>query len=335
MLDLMAANAKEMPLYLHVVQRVLRDMRTQQQHTNGGFVYADFKRRMAETSLQSLQSGPLQQRLDTLESFMPKQQTLADLSGTKDPKSKTRKAGTSWSPEVSKLGDLQTLFLSLLIIFPSQASRLTIVDLSCPCVTPAMACSLFGICLSLFLEKDSSIGRVVALDEAHKYMGDAESSGSEALTNSLLETIRLQRHLGTRVIISTQEPSISPKLLDLCSLTIVHRFSSPDWLRTLHKHLAGASAIARLLKETSDASELDVGTVSVSAVDPLAGLFSKIVGLQVGEALLFAPSAAVGSMSAGTRGADSNGIIRLGNGIVKIRVRTRITADGGKSVLAN
>lgn len=198
-----------------------------------------------------------------------------------------------------------------------------------------MACSLFGICLSLFLEKDSGIGRVVALDEAHKYMNDAESSGSEALTNALLETIRLQRHLGTRVIISTQEPSISPKLLDLCSVTIVHRFSSPDWLTTLRQHLAGASRTARLLKETSDTSGHDVDTVSITTVDPLAGLFSEIVNLQVGEALLFAASAAVGSASAGTMGADSSGVIRLGNGIIKIRVRTRITADGGRSVLAN
>lgn len=104
MLDLMAASGKEMPLYLHVVQRVLRDMRLEQQQTSGHFVYADFKKRMAEASLQPLQSGPLQQRLDTLESFMPKQQTLVEppveLSGTKKSRNKTANAGTDWSAKV-------------------------------------------------------------------------------------------------------------------------------------------------------------------------------------------------------------------------------------------
>lgn len=50
----------------------------------------------------------------------------------------------------------------------SQAGELTIVDLSCPCVTVEAASSLFDLCLSLFLEVKSHIGKVVALDEAHK-----------------------------------------------------------------------------------------------------------------------------------------------------------------------
>jgi hypothetical protein len=45
---------------------------------------------------------------------------------------------------------------------------LTIVDLSCPCVTPEGACALFNMALSLFLEQQTTVGRVVALDEAHK-----------------------------------------------------------------------------------------------------------------------------------------------------------------------
>lgn len=119
-----------------------------------------------------------------------------------------------------------------------RSGQLTIVDLSCPCVTAEMACSLFNICLSLFLEqKADDVGRVIALDEAHKYM--TNSAECQALTEPLLATIRLQRHLGARVIIPTQEPTISPKLLDLCSVTIVHRFTSPDRLTALGRHLAG------------------------------------------------------------------------------------------------
>lgn len=202
-----------------------------------------------------------------------------------------------------------------------------------------MACSLFNICLSLFLEQDGGVGRVVALDEAHKYM--TESPESVALTNSLMETIRLQRHLGTRVIVSTQEPSISPKLLDLCSVTVVHRFSSPDWLRTLKDHLAGASSAAsRLLQQPEQPSsgqrgkKLDICTVQIGTADPLMDLFGVIVNLRVGEALVFAPSA-IGGCDAGGDSMDAGSrFLRLGNEILKIQIRARVTADGGRSVIA-
>lgn len=62
----------------------------------------------------------------------------------------------------------------------NKAGKLTIVDLSCPCVPAQTACSLFNICLSLFLEQESKIGRVVALDEAHKFMG----GGTEGATKN-------------------------------------------------------------------------------------------------------------------------------------------------------
>lgn len=68
------------------------------------------------------------------------------------------------------------------------------------------------------------------------------SVASEHFTESLLQLIRQQRHLASRIIIATQEPTISPKLLDLCTFTIVHRFSSPSWLETLRKHIAGLSS---------------------------------------------------------------------------------------------
>ena len=198
-----------------------------------------------------------------------------------------------------------------------------------------MACSLFNICLSLFLEQSSSVGRVVALDEAHKYMN--ESSDSTALTESLLATIRLQRHLGARVFISTQEPTISPKLLDLCSVTIVHRFTSPDWLRTLQKHLAGVSSASKMLRQVEDedgsASSVDdssddgVEPLMLGSSNPTLELFSWIVRLRIGEAFVFAPSAVIG--------VDRSGEVkRLGHGALKVRIRNRVTEDGGKSVMA-
>lgn len=53
-------------------------------------------------------------------------------------------------------------------IFKAEPGNLTIVDLSDPFVDPASACVLFDICIALFLEDRTAVGRVVALDEAHK-----------------------------------------------------------------------------------------------------------------------------------------------------------------------
>jgi hypothetical protein len=150
------------------------------------------------------------------------------------------------------------------------------------------------------------------------------SSEASTLTETLLATVRLQRHLGTRIIISTQEPTVSPKLLDLSSVTIVHRFTSPEWLRTLEGHLAGAAS--KLLENEDDEAE---GAVQGSVAKKI---FGEIVKLRVGEALLFSPSAIVGVDDAGKTGTE--GLKRLGSGYLKIRVRSRLTTDGGKSVMA-
>ena len=59
-----------LPLYLHVVQRILRDLRVTQQKTDTGFNYTAFKRSLALENLTEMQLAPLKQRLETLESFM-------------------------------------------------------------------------------------------------------------------------------------------------------------------------------------------------------------------------------------------------------------------------
>ena len=90
-----------------------------------------------------------------------------------------------------------------------------------------------------------------------------------ALTESLLSVIRQQRHLATRIIIATQEPTISSSLLDLCSTTIVHRFTSPAWLEALEGHLAGLSMEGEASKEKlrrlfRHIVELNAGQVRIS-----------------------------------------------------------------------
>ncbi|EGY20124.1 uncharacterized protein VDAG_02140 [Verticillium dahliae VdLs.17] len=341
MLNLMAVGAGNVPLYMHVVTRILREMRISQQNSGQPFKYSQFKATMNKEDLQVAQSVPLQQRLDTLESFMA---SSAILSKKQKKAMKTTEAN-NWTP------------------CPSQ---LIIVDLSCPCVTSDMACSLFNIALQLFLEGDKSVSRVVALDEAHKYMRDS-SPESCIFTENLLGVIRQQRHLGTRVIISTQEPTISPKLLDLCSVTIVHRFTSPDWLRTLQKHLAGVSSLVPAENEGTEAKKNHgrpgVHPITVRGRDPAAELFSLIVNLCTGQALVFSPSSIIGSKdldrgcTGGNKGVkiddtdssddsssgndsseDSDRTLeaaeRLSHRVLRVNIRARLTSDGGRSVMA-
>ena len=129
---------------------------------------------------------------------------------------------------------------------------------------------------------------------------------SKALTESLLSAIRQQRHFGARIVISTQEPTISPHLIDLCSMTVIHRFTSPEWFNVLRKHIS--------IDQEKDVS---------------AELFEQILNLRVGEALVFAPSALLSGKRDGSQGAR-----RLGSDLLQIKVRKRLTWDGGKSIVS-
>jgi hypothetical protein len=81
-LDLMAVSQDDgpMPLYLHTVHRILREMRTEQQKTEIAFDYQNFKRRLMDSAMSPTQLGPLNQRLDTLESFMPRQTAVGQVA---------------------------------------------------------------------------------------------------------------------------------------------------------------------------------------------------------------------------------------------------------------
>ncbi|OMP86947.1 hypothetical protein BK809_0007033 [Diplodia seriata] len=271
MLALMAFNEStgKVPLYMEVINKILRSMAIAGKHRQA-FDYRHFIRLLNEEKLSPDQKGPMNLRLQLLESFMDTKNTSFD-------------------------------------DFKPAPGSLTIVDLTDPFVDTSTACTLFDICLSLFLEDTSSVGRVIALDEAHKYM--TSSSAAERFSDSLLTCIRMQRHAACRIIIATQEPTVSPKLLDLCSITIVHRFTSPAWLAMLRSHLSGICSMA------------------ANTDGELREIFEEIVTLKVGESLLFSPSAIVGVD-------DGRVAKRLGMEVLRFKTRPRLTDDGGRSALA-
>lgn len=110
-------------------------------------------------------------------------------------------------------------------------------------------------------------------------------------------------------MIATQEPTLSPQLIDLCNVCIVHRFNSPAWFHILKNHLAGASTS----QDNKDAST--------------DKLFEKIVALRTGEAFVFCPTALLDVR-------DGN-VFRLQHGFIRIKIRARCSTDGGKSIMAS
>ena len=134
------------------------------------------------------------------------------------------------------------------------------------------------------------------------------SPASLNFTQRLLGTIREQRHNGTRVVVATQEPTISQPLLDLCTTSIIHRFTSPAWFKSIRNHLGAASALG------SNAAQRQT-------------MFDQIMELGVGESLLFSPAATLFLT-------DNGEVCNLGGTALEMRTRTRVGQDGGMSILA-
>jgi hypothetical protein len=113
----------------------------------------------------------------------------------------------------------------------------------------------------------------------------------------------------------------------------VHRFTSPAWYKILEGHLAAALIGKR--KESRKKQEDDSGYQRVD-------LFEQIVHLGTGEALVFCPTALLDVVPSDV--ADANGIRdtetydevvqELGARYIKMKVRNRLTTDGGQSILS-
>ncbi|KAI6835259.1 hypothetical protein KC340_g5551 [Hortaea werneckii] len=234
------------------------------------FTFAEFEERKDAKGFKEGQASMLNMRLDLLKSFM--NESLTSQEG----------------------------------LFKTHPGHLTIADLTDPFLDASTVCMLFDICLALFKQNRPSSGLVIGLDEAHRYLN--KSTVADAFTESLVSTIRMQRHNATRVIIATQEPTISERLLDLRSISIVHHFNSPAWYTAIKDHLGGASALT-------------------TSVDEGKKMFETIVDLRVGESLVFSPSAYLRE--------DKGQVMKLGSGFVKMQTRLREGVDAGRSEMAS
>ena len=110
--------------------------------------------------------------------------------------------------------------------------RLLIIDVRDELIDKDEALSIFMVLLNRFAGAGTvdadRFNKMVVFDEAHKYMSDT------SLTDAINEAVREMRHKGITLVIASQDPlSIPSVVIELSTVIITHRMSSPAWLRTL------------------------------------------------------------------------------------------------------
>jgi hypothetical protein len=145
----------KVPLYIQVVQQILRSM------GNEKFNYKDFKVKLTQKSTEFTpqQKAPLNLRIQLLESILLECQS--------------KKSGIA-------SGSIKQHF---------RQGVVTIVDLTDPFLNAASASALFDIVLSLYLETEISTGKLLVLDEAHKVV--SKSSKLRISTSRMIARPRL------------------------------------------------------------------------------------------------------------------------------------------------
>jgi hypothetical protein len=256
---LMKLDESSTQLYVALMLDMLRDFQRQEKVP----AYEDFIQQVQDLATVPGQSGPLKQRFQMLSSFVyesDKNESLRDVG--------------------VDLADVM------------EAGRMVVVDLTDPMMSPADANGVFQVLLETFRFKQiPRAGKLVAFDEAHRYMG--MHGESDALAQEITNCARLMRHEGMRLVISTQSPKVMPEeLLELTTVLISHRFQSNDW----HTYLAKKVPLPE-------------------------GSFETIRSLAPGEALVYSARPCLTAQDEMGRGAE----------VIRVQVRKRLTADRGAS----
>ena len=184
--------------------------------------FSDFLKQVRKVCNVTGQKGPLDQRISLLESVVAESEKNTSL-----------------------VGDSLDL-----ISCSKNAYYFIIADLTDPLLSKEEANGLFQVLTEQFRTLSTKGGKVLCLDEAHKYMtGEKKDGLSEAIVNAA----RLMRHDGMRLVVSTQSPkALAPELLELVTLAVLHHFHSPDWWQYLQSKLPlHDSAFERILSLSS------------------------------------------------------------------------------------
>lgn len=123
-----------------------------------------------------------------------------------------------------------------------RPGRLIIVDLRDEFIEKDEALGLFVVMLNIFsgvMKVDGqAFNKFIVFDEAHKYMNNKE------LVDSITTAIREMRHKGVSVMIASQDPmSLPTEIIELSSIVIMHKFSSPAWVKHVQKAITALQTL--------------------------------------------------------------------------------------------
>lgn len=122
-----------------------------------------------------------------------------------------------------------------------RPGRTVIVDLRDEWIEKDEALGLFVVMLRIFAAtkfEGREFNKLVVFDEAHKYITESD------LIGQVVETIREMRHQATTVVIASQDPLSVPRpVIELTSILLLHRMTSPQWLKHLRSALAALDGI--------------------------------------------------------------------------------------------
>ncbi|MET8329702.1 hypothetical protein [Streptomyces sp. NPDC005181] len=122
-----------------------------------------------------------------------------------------------------------------------RPGRLIIVDLRDDLIEKDDALGLFVVLMQLFADArdgERRFNKLVVFDEAHKYIDSPD------LVAGLVETVREMRHKGMSILVASQDPpSVPVQLIELSNHVILHKFTSPAWLKHLQKANAALSGL--------------------------------------------------------------------------------------------
>lgn len=305
------------PLYVTSMFNILRNHGTQGKLPP----YRDFKKEVERTCTVPGQRGPLQQRLDILESLIV------------DCPSNEKYANHAF--------DFSTFY---------EPSHLTIMDLTDPFLSAEDANAIFQIIVEKFqkaqppstaeettankkkknkknknaMVASKKVSKLLMLDEAHKYLSGVPS---DMLTRTLVSAARLMRHDGLRLIIGTQSPlSIANELIELMSIVFVHRFHSIDWFNHLHRK------VPLSLTQPVSESPLEEPVSELTNND----IFRTICELDTGTAMVFSSKIAVkeSSRKDANKNVTKSELQTCKKSVTRIMsIRQRITMDMGVSII--
>ena len=182
---------------------ILNLLRNFQRH---GITFPVFIKQARDCSSLRTQVGSLAPRLKLLEKYIAESEENADI-----------------------LADSVDLLSTI------KPGVLVVVDLTDPLVTPEEANGIFQVLTEQYRAAHIRGGKILALDEAHKFMDGVKSDG---LSDAIVNVVRRARHNGMRLVISSQSPrSLAPELLELVTVAVLHRFHSYDWFSYLSQKL--------------------------------------------------------------------------------------------------